>query len=206
MSSRSPPSYHETRPPTCLNDARPQSDPRLSTSRSTSSGGTSEPRLRFSVQTLDGHVCDDEDEDSETDDGESETDEEEQSTDEDGANSAGINRRPRRTRRGMRRESEVRGGGKANVKQAELDEVYYQRKEELASVLRRLRSAIRRMDGVLTEYEVPVPHSRINSCRIAQWRNLFKLFIDGAGGRSMLPLIFRFPVHSLVVPLFGGRG
>ncbi|CAM9506772.1 unnamed protein product, partial [Laminaria digitata] len=43
---------------------------RLSTtSRGTRSGRISEKaRLRFSVQTLDGHVCDDEDEDSETDD------------------------------------------------------------------------------------------------------------------------------------------
>ena len=48
--------------------AHSQGGPRLSTSRGTS-GGISEEHLRFSVQTLDGHVCDDEDEDSETDDG-----------------------------------------------------------------------------------------------------------------------------------------
>lgn len=157
-----PPSYLETRQPTHYIDARPQDGSRLSTSRGTSNGGISEARLRFSVQTLDGHVCDDEDEDSETDDGESETDGE-QWTDEDGDDSAGISHGPRRTRQDMRRESEVRGGEKVNVKEEEPDEVHYQRKQELASVLRRLRGAIRRMDGVLTEYEVLVPLSRMNS-------------------------------------------
>lgn len=62
----------------------------------------------------------------------------------------------------MRREGEVSGGGRANVKEEELDEIHFQRKEELASVLRRLRGGIRRMDGVLTEYEVLVPHNRMN--------------------------------------------
>lgn len=121
-------------------------------------------RLRFSIQTLDGHVCDDEDEDSETEDSESEIDEE-QSTDEDGHDNVDIGRGPRRSRRGVWGESKVSGGRRAgrgrNVREQDQDETYFQRKEELASVLRRLRAAIRRMDGVLTEYEVLVPWDKL---------------------------------------------
>lgn len=130
----------------------------------------SKTRLRFSIQTLDGHICDDEDEDSETDDGESETDKE-QSADEDGHDDIGIGRGSRRSRRGTWKGSGGRGGGRAgggaSVHEEDLDDIYCQRKEELASVLRRLRAAIRRMDGVLTEYEVLEPHNKVIS-RVAQ--------------------------------------
>lgn len=136
--------------------------------------------LRVSVQTLDGHVCDDEDEDSETDDGESETDNEGESDgderderDERAAPSRplrwgrrGRGNDPPRGTSGVSRVSRGKGpgdgkkgrrafGARANKKkEEEFDEVDCQRKEELASVLRRLRVAIRRMDGVLTEEKV----------------------------------------------------
>lgn len=135
--------------------------------------------LRVSVQTLDGRVCDDEDEDSETDDGESETDGEVETDGDDegdvrapgrslrwgrrgrskdqprsssGASRASGERAGRAGDRGGRRASGARTNKKK--KEEEFDEVDCQRKEELASVLRRLRVAIRRMDGVLTEEKV----------------------------------------------------
>lgn len=144
---------------------------------SSSSGGNKGRLLRVSVQTLDGHVCDDEDEDSETDDGDSETDNDEtdETDDDDGFERFTFNRSLRREQRknvprrtsghtsggGLRERG--RGAGKGgrrtsgvtrNKKEGEFDEVGCQRKEELASVLRRLRVAIRRMDGVLTEEKV----------------------------------------------------
>lgn len=131
--------------------------------------------LRVSVQTLDGHVCDDEDEDSDTDDGESETDQEGDEDDDDGKEEferfASTVVPPRPERRG-RRNPLLRAGGRAGggrvsgvgrreagsrgtaKEEEEFDEVECQRRDELASVLRRLRAAIRRMDGVLTEEKV----------------------------------------------------
>lgn len=136
--------------------------------------------LRILVQTLDGRVCDDEDEDSETDDGESETDREAESGGDDERDIRTTSRRSLWWERRRHRSNDLpRGNGDASrvsrergrragnrwMKRAsgartskredeELDEVDCQRKEELASVLRRLRVAIRRMDGVLTEEKV----------------------------------------------------
>ncbi|CAM9717326.1 unnamed protein product, partial [Ectocarpus sp. 4 AP-2014] len=131
--------------------------------------------LRVSVQTLDGEVCDDEDEDSESDDGDSETDVE---TDvetgfgetEEGSffETASSQQRRESTAAGRTGGGDLREGGRGTAKGArrtsgirnskareeELDEIGYQRKEELASVLRRLRVAIRRMDGAWTEEKV----------------------------------------------------
>ena len=145
-------------------------------------GGGVRPRLlRVSVQTLDGHVCDDEDEDSETDDGESDTDYNDDDDDSDFERFAPTAAPPMRERRQGRRHPSQRIGGRAggrvsraargelpasgggrvfggrkNKEGAEegFDEVECQRREELASVLRRLRAAIRRMDCVLTEEKV----------------------------------------------------
>lgn len=122
--------------------------------------------LRVSVRSLDGHVCDDEDEDSDTDDGESETDgEDETDADDEGGGRAMSGRSLRWGRRGRsshpsRGSGEGRRGAGSRWKRASkreeetFDEIDCQRKEELASVLRRLRVAIRRMDGVLTEEKV----------------------------------------------------
>lgn len=126
-------------------------------------------RLRFSVQMLDGHVFDDEDEDSETDDGGSGTDAED-STDEYG-DSDGFG--PARTE-AWQENTPRKGGGvaatTARSREAERerargrsgdeegDGLGYRRKEELASVLRRLRAAIRRTDGVLPEEKVLTQH------------------------------------------------
>eukprot|EP00903_Cladosiphon_okamuranus_P005884 g5820.t1 len=132
--------------------------------------------LRFSVQSLEGHVCDDEDEDSDTDDGESETDREDRSDGGEGEDervtsgrslrwerrgrSNGPSRGPREGQRGAgSRRKRLSGARTSNKReqeegQEEFDEVDCQRKEELASVLRRLRVAIRRMDGALTEEKV----------------------------------------------------
>lgn len=132
--------------------------------------------LRFSVLSLDGHVCDDEDEDSETDDGESGTDREDESDEDDGddhrANSSRSMRWERRRRSNdPSHGSRARGAGggtkgrrppgarktkEEKEEEEEFDEVDCQRKEELASVLRRLRVAIRRMDGAVTEEKVCV--------------------------------------------------
>lgn len=143
----------------CLNAPPKQSGPSRAATRS-STGSRHKARLRFSVQTLDGHVCDDEDEDSDTDDGDSETDGE-HATDEDSEDESRFCYSHRHGRSGDSRENitsdrrrartETRRSARANGDMAEID---YRRKEELASVLRRLRAAIRRMDGVLTEEEV----------------------------------------------------
>lgn len=147
------------------------------------SGGGKKERLRISVQTLDGHICDDEDEDSETDDGDSDTDcdetDRENETDEDGSSesrilSIGLSKSGRRKRKASdarvgssRRAIAAKGDRKAAVGVAgrkwskageeELDDVGCRRKEELASVLRKLRAAIRLMDGILTEEQVALP-------------------------------------------------
>lgn len=144
--------------------------------------------LRVSVQTLDGDVCDDEDEDSESDDGDSETDvESDVETDfgetEEGSFFDTASSQQRRESTGARgsaagrsRGGDLSEGGRGNAKGArrtsgvrnskareeELDEIGYQRKEELASVLRRLRVAIRRMDGTWTE-------EKVNSCLCCYW-------------------------------------
>lgn len=144
--------------------------------------------LRVSVQTLDGDVCDDEDEDSESDDGDSETDiETDIETDlgetEEGSFFDTTSSQQRRESTGARgtaagrtRGGDLREGGLGTAKGArrtsrmrrtkareeELDEIGYQRKEELASVLRRLRVAIRRMDGAWTE-------EKVNSCPCFYW-------------------------------------
>ncbi|CAM9808914.1 unnamed protein product [Ectocarpus sp. 6 AP-2014] len=136
--------------------------------------------LRVSVQTLDGDVCDDEDEDSESDDGDSETDVETDIETELGETEEGSffdtaspqqrreNTGARGTAAGRSRGGDLSEGGRGNAEGArrtsgmrnskareeELDEVEYQRKEEVASVLRRLRVAIRRMDGTWTEEKV----------------------------------------------------
>lgn len=126
--------------------------------------------LRFSVLSLDGHVCDDEDEDSETDDGESEADGEDESDGDERVTSrrswlggrrgrsSGPSHGSRERRRGAgnrgERASGARKSSKKTEEEEEFDEVDCQRKEELASVLRRLRVAIRRMDGALTEEKV----------------------------------------------------
>lgn len=142
----------------------------------TDGSGNNGRLLRVSVQTLDGHVCDDEDEDSETDDGDSETDEEDETDDDDddSVERFSLTRSLRREQQGRRNASRghtngrTRGGlrqrGKGGRRasgvtrnkngEEEFDDVECQRKEELASVLRRLRVAIRRMDGVLTEEKV----------------------------------------------------
>lgn len=133
--------------------------------------------LRALVQTLDGRVCDDEDEDSESDDGESETDGENESDGDDDDNRSrssgtlgwerrgrskdparGISGAGRASREGGRRAGSggigTPGSRRSKKKDGEFDEVDCQRKEELASVMRRLRVAIRRMDGALTEEKV----------------------------------------------------
>ncbi|CAM9331727.1 unnamed protein product [Ectocarpus sp. 12 AP-2014] len=136
--------------------------------------------LRVSVQTLEGDLCDDEDEDSESDDGDSETDVEtdvetgfgeteegsffetassQQQRESTGARGTAAGRTEggdsregeRGTAKGARRTSGIRN---SKAREEELDEIGYQRKEELASVLRRLRVAIRRMDGAWTEKKV----------------------------------------------------
>lgn len=154
-------------------------------------GGGRKQRLRISVQTLDGHVCDDEDEDSETDDGDSDTDRDEtdgenETDKKDGNHEGSFDSTPSfQPGRKKRKESNARGvtsrrasGGVAwdwkrrvakgerkpaagaearewsKTGEDELDEIGYQRKEELASVLRRLRAAVRLMDGILTEEKV----------------------------------------------------
>lgn len=148
----------------------------------TDSSGSKGLLLRVSVQTLDGHICDDEDEDSETDDGDSGTDNDDEPDRDDDDEYDDFERftfnRPVRWERQQRRNASrahtgghTRGGLKQTGKEGrrasgatrnaeeeeeeeEFDEVRCQRKEELASVLRRLRVAIRRMDGVLTEEKV----------------------------------------------------
>lgn len=145
--------------------------------------------LRFSVQSLEGHVCDDEDEDSDTDDGESETDGEDRSDGDEGEDervtasrllrrerwgrSNGPNRDPSVRRRGARSRGKRASGARTSKKkkkkkedeeQEEFDEVDCQRKEELASMLRSLRVAIRRMDGALTEDKVWLWSGRARAC------------------------------------------
>ncbi|CAM9411965.1 unnamed protein product [Ectocarpus sp. 13 AM-2016] len=136
--------------------------------------------LRVSVQTLEGDVCDDEDEDSESDDGDSETDVEtdvetgfgeteegsffetassQQRLESIGARGTAAGRAGggdlreggRGTAKGARRTSGIRN---SRAREEGLDEIGYQRKGELASVLRRLRVAIRRMDGAWTEEKI----------------------------------------------------
>lgn len=107
---------------------------------------------------LDGHVCDDEDEDSETDDegGGSGTDVEDLIAGYGDSDRFGSARAET-----WHATTAGKGGGKAATtdkgrgKEEEGDELGYRRREELASVLRRLRAAIRRMDGVLPEEKVP---------------------------------------------------
>lgn len=118
---------------------------------------------------LDGHVFDDEDEDSETDDGGSGTDVE-ASTDEygdsDGFGPARTETWPEKTsRKGGGVAATTSRGREAERERAresggeeEGDGLGYRRKEELASVLRRLRAAIRRTDGVLPEEKVLTEH------------------------------------------------
>lgn len=118
-------------------------------------------KLRFSVQTLGGHICDGEDEDSETDDGEFETDEEQVSKRSDrfmsneqqrGGPGGNLGARDE-TKKNYRR---LDGAGVGLTRDdKDIGKVSYRRMEELGSVLRRLRGAVRRMDGILTESEVP---------------------------------------------------
>ncbi|CAM9506841.1 unnamed protein product, partial [Laminaria digitata] len=65
-----------------------------------------------------------------------------------------------------------------------MDEIYYQRKEELASVLRRLRAAVRRMDGALTEYEVRSMAKRI--VRVAALTAATSEFVTTTAARRTL--------------------
>lgn len=135
------------------------------------------PRLRFAVQTLDGHVCDDKDEDSDSDDGRSETDGNEMSMtdghmDSTGGRDTGTagdrfilsyseadQESPDADHGNVSRRSRQRHGSKMKRDnwtgaEPDLSESEYQRTAELASVIRRLRAAVRRMDGVLTDEEV----------------------------------------------------
>eukprot|EP00752_Nemacystus_decipiens_P007119 g6377.t1 len=156
--------------------------------------------LRFSVQSLDGNVCDDEDEDSETDDGESETDGEDRSDGDERATSSRSLRWERRERSNnpSRSSRDERGGAwnrgerasggrksrKKKEKEKDFDEVDCQRKEELASVLRRLRVAIRRMDGALTEEKVRCMARRV--VRVAAMTASTSELVTTAAARSTI--------------------
>lgn len=113
----------------------------------------SEKRLRFSIQTLNGRILDHEEGDSDPGDDESEIDIEDTS-DEDSDVDIILN--PKRLRSGRGNPGKTKGSrkgfgtGEINPE----DYISCRRKEELTSVLRRVRAAVRLMDSVMPEDEV----------------------------------------------------
>ena len=112
-------------------------------------------RLRFAVRTLSDRVLDDEEEDSDFGEDESETDTGEDETADEEFDDA-IPVMARRLRPGKGGTKEDRQKIKAKIS-GENELEYYlsrRRKEELALVLKRIRAAVRVMDGVMPDDEV----------------------------------------------------
>lgn len=102
---------------------------------------------------------DDENEDSQTDDSDSETNGEYTTDDESDGSFILADSRARYHRDslgevGLLSNQQAGRRGRGGLGGEALSELSYRRNEELASVLRRLRLAIKQMDGVLTEEQV----------------------------------------------------